>query len=263
MAKRRPPLTEKLAEIAANIAEEVRNHEKLQAQQLAAWLSSSRTDFESLRRAFLDMHELKVRQGLEGVFSEVTLNVAPIERDVQERFMAAIRRMPDVELRPAFHGTDVRNHSSIFRHGLLIPGQGNKLSVVHGAAHGTGVYTANIDAAWLSRGFCTAPAMLVCAVLQVEGEVRHVGDAMVVRHADYVVPLFEGAGENFADAPRAAPIVMPSAPAPRSKLPFVAQLPAPSAKSKKAKDKGNDKSCEAKDKNSKFKARLAAQSRRH
>merc|ERR1740116_604551 len=96
-------------------------------------------------------------------------------------------------MRPAFHGTDAANHNSIVKRGLLIPGQGNELKVAHGAAHGKGVYTANVDAAWLSRGFCSAPTMLVCAVLQSDA-VRHVGDAMVVSKEEHVVPMFEGAG---------------------------------------------------------------------
>merc|ERR1711920_257027 len=70
------------------------------------------------------------------------------------------------------------------------------LRVVHGAAHGTGIYTANIDAPWLSRGFCTGPSILVCAVLQSD-EIRHVRDAMVVRQADHVVPLFEGIAQSM------------------------------------------------------------------
>merc|ERR1712217_36414 len=102
---------------------------------------------------------------------------------------------PNAEMRPAFHGTNAANHKSIFNRGLLIPGAGNELQVIHGAAHGRGVYTANIDAAWLSRSFCTAPTMLVCAVLQTDA-VRHVGDAMVVGKAEHVVPLFVGTGET-------------------------------------------------------------------
>merc|ERR1719384_1562939 len=101
-------------------------------------------------------------------------------------------------MRPAFHGTNAVNHKSIFNRGLLIPGQDNELQVIHGAAHGRGVYTANVDAAWLSKGFCTQPRMLVCAVLDSSEVVRHVGDAMVVARSDHVVPLFEGAGGSFS-----------------------------------------------------------------
>merc|ERR1712228_109676 len=120
--------------------------------------------------------------------------------------MQSIREMPSGELRPAFHGTNAANHSSIFERGLLIPGEGNELRVVHGAAHGKGVYTANVDAAWLSRGFCYNPQMLVCAVLQ-SSAVRHVGDAMVVGRADHVVPLFEGEGRYFGNSPPASGVV--------------------------------------------------------
>merc|ERR1712072_581926 len=104
--------------------------------------------------------------------------------------------MPTVELRPAFHGTDAVNHNSIFKRGLLIPGADTGVTMKNGAAHGRGVYTANVDAAWLSRGFCDSPAMLVCAVLQSD-MVSHVGDAMVVGNYDHVVPLFIATAESF------------------------------------------------------------------
>lgn len=117
----------------------------------------------------------------------VELKAVPLAPSVQERFMA---KMSGAHIKPAFHGTDTRNYESIFSRGLLIPGYQNELQIAHGAAHGRGIYTANIDASWLSRGFCASSSMLVCAVRQ--ENVTHVGDAMVVFDPDNVVPLFEG-----------------------------------------------------------------------
>merc|ERR1711988_1867856 len=115
--------------------------------------------------------------GLEAVFgNSAVLSPAPIAKAVHERFLASLAEHNAVEIRPAFHGTNVVNHKSIFERGLLIPGRGNELKIVHGAVHGQGVYTANVDAAWLSKGFCSDPCMLVCAVLQ--SQVRYAGDAM-------------------------------------------------------------------------------------
>jgi len=127
----------------------------------------------------------------------VAASIAP---EVRQRFMSAVFGNPTAELRPAFHGTDASNHESIFKRGLLVPGDESGIKVVHGQAHGRGVYTANVDAAWLSKGFCTHPRMLVCAVLDSAEVVRHVGDAMVVAQSDHVVPLFEGIGASFQDA---------------------------------------------------------------
>merc|ERR550532_3262879 len=104
------------------------------------------------------------------------------------RFMQAFS-LTNADIRPAFHGTNANNYNSIFQRGLLIPGHGNELQIIHGAAHGTGIYTANIDAAWLSRGFCTEQSMLVCAVIHTMS-VRHHGDAMIVPRSELVLTFF-------------------------------------------------------------------------
>jgi len=150
-----------------------------------------RIGFEGIRQAFLQAHGDDIMKGLESEFGHVQLYPAPVSEMVKERFMQVQRELPHCELRPAFHGTNRANHPSIFKHGLLIPGDGNELKIEHGAAHGRGVYTANIDAAWLSREFCTAPVMLICGVLQTDS-VRHIFDAMVVGKSEHVIPLFVG-----------------------------------------------------------------------
>merc|ERR1712232_567248 len=117
--------------------------------------------------------------------------IAPMAKEVYEPFMQVLKKaFPNVK--PAFHGTDARNHGSIFNRGLLIPGmgKGSDLSIVNGAVHGRGIYTANINAAWLSLGFCSAPRILVCAVVQ-SSKVTHPGDAMVVFDASHVIPVYE------------------------------------------------------------------------
>merc|ERR1712217_137650 len=78
----------------------------------------------------------------------------------------------------------------------LIPGDGNELQIVNGAAHGHGVYVAQKHAAWLSFGFCSGPKMFVCAVLDV-GQVTYPGDAMVVAKSAHVLPLFVATGVAF------------------------------------------------------------------
>lgn len=210
-----------------------------------------------MRSVFLEAHEDEIEKGLETVFGQVKLHKAPLDAAIKKRFMKNFLEMPNCELRPAFHGTNRENHASIFRRGLLIPGDGNELKIAHGAAHGKGIYTANIDAAWLSKSFCSHAEMLVCGVLQSEF-VRHVGDAMVVSKADHVVPLFWS--ENRANIQAAkspgAPSAVPAVTA--SKLAAATNT----GKAKGKKEPKDDKEI-GKDKAYKFKARLAKRSARH
>ncbi|CAE7563020.1 unnamed protein product [Symbiodinium natans] len=187
MAKRRPPLTPELAEKAALMAAEIREEElKREVEGLASLRSAD--GFEKFRECFLQLHHKAIMNSLACEFgSGVELRPTPLARDVQDRFMFAI---DSARIKPAFHGTDTKNYPSIFSRGLLIPGMKNEIPVAHGSAHGLGIYTANVDACWLSRGFCTADSMLVCAVRQ-DQMVKCVGDAMVVFSPDGVVPLFE------------------------------------------------------------------------
>lgn len=250
LAKRRPPLASELQDMAARVAEEVKLSKAEEAKQLANAMQGG--DFENIRQLFLDAHEQAIWKGLTGVLGNVNVYPAPVSKHVKARFMASYRQNPGIEVRPAFHGTDARNHDSIFEKGLLIPGEHNDVRMVHGAAHGQGVYTANIDAAWLSRGFCSHPVMLVCGVLQTSS-VRHVYDAMVVSDSSHVVPLFVG------DA---------SSPSCKASLKLVA-APVPttggarnskSSKGKSVTDTAVDKKS---DKTSKFIARLSRKSNRH
>mmetsp|Transcript_88229 Transcript_88229/g.189346 ORF Transcript_88229/g.189346 Transcript_88229/m.189346 type:complete len:713 (+) Transcript_88229:110-2248(+) len=199
MGKRRPPLPPELVAAAKEKAAFFTERVKKSAATLKEMLSKGSKSLRCLQAAFLAEHETRIRTSLGSVFSgAIHLTPAPLENAAYERFLASVLSSSfREEVCPAFHGTDARNHDSIFKRGLLIPDDGNGIRVVHGAAHGRGVYTANVDAAWLSKGFCTAPRMLVCAVLQSRC-VRHVGDAMVVGDASHVLPLFEGTGESFS-----------------------------------------------------------------
>jgi len=150
---------------------------------------STESPYDALRWHILGEHGQQIYKSLTDVFGfSVRLRPVPMDKAVSRAFMHRASNCSDI--RPAFHGTDVKNYSSIFHRGLLIPGDGNTLRVVHGTAHGRGVYTANVDAAWLSKGFCSDTSMLVCAVL-VSSAVRFAGDAMVVQLASDVIPIFE------------------------------------------------------------------------
>jgi len=264
MAKRRPPLPPNLAEVAVKIATDIEKAQRQREQELRRCLDGCGDDFHVFRKTFLNLHEHNILRGLDAVFPPpITLGPAPLSLEVKQRFMKSILAMPSAEVRPAFHGTDAANHASIFKRGVLIPGQSNELRVVHGAAHGTGVYTANVDAAWLSKSFCSDSTMLVCAVIQ-SNVIRHVGDAMVVGNHDHVIPLFEASAPSFLDAvvrtaPKPAPVV-PQLPSVAAKPAATLQLPA-EVSSGKGKLRSDAKAKE--DKSSKFKARLAKRSQRH
>lgn len=160
-----------------------------------------------LQRSFLKCNEQELVAELgDGV------KLTPVypKRLVQEGFIAAQGAML-----PAYHGTAGVNIPSISREGLLLPGHGG-VKIRNGNAHGLGIYTARLGAAWLSKGFCNSSKLFVCAVkdseqkeeasqpswasvgqirpgqvvLRMSGTVLHVGDAMVVKSQRHVAPLF-------------------------------------------------------------------------
>lgn len=195
MTKRRPPLPFELAEMAAAKAEEIQQRDQL-AAEAALSLSQRSSEFEAVKAHFRAIHLKEVQLGLSLVFSQVALSDVHLAQAVEQNFLSMLGRSGGMML-PAFHGTNPRNYPSIFRRGFLIPGCGAGIDVTmaHGAAHGRGIYTSNVGAAWLSRGFCSENSMLVCAVLDLGGvTVKRVHDAMVVFEPACVVPMFLATG---------------------------------------------------------------------
>lgn len=171
--------------------------------------------FSGLQEHFMRIHGTEIKASLDKIFEgNVKLEKAQVGTDVQDRFMEeAAKGHP---MLPTFHGSDEKNYGSICQQGLLIPGRGNKIEVAHGSAHGKGIYTAHVKNPQLSAGFCTAPKMLVCGVLddargavqnrtcgnfQVTAQsnvIKHVGDAVVVFDESRVVPLWQASAKAFA-----------------------------------------------------------------
>jgi hypothetical protein len=201
--RRRPPFA---PEVANALLEHIN---KSQAEAEAEQQHSSIEDevlrlknFDDVRSWFMSEYETALRISLNHCheFGRVEIRLAPLTGSVQKRFMGNfVKGMYRSKVYPAFHGTSAKNHKSICSRGLLIPGDNNELKVEHGAVHGPGVYTANVDAAWLSAGFCTEPRILICCVLDM-GCVTFPGDAMVVSNSAHVVPLFEAIGSGKSDA---------------------------------------------------------------
>jgi len=154
--------------------------------------------FHAFQDAFLQRFEADIHESLRTTLGKHSLVPAALSVDLQRQFVELVQSgaFSSVKVSPAFHGTPSSNFDSIFQRGLLVPGKGNELTVVNGAAHGQGVYTANVNASWLSAGFCSEPKMLVCAVLQTSG-VNHVADAQVVADASHVLPLFVATGSTL------------------------------------------------------------------
>jgi len=269
MAKRRPPLPVELAELAAQKAEEIQERDKRQAE-LAFSLSQGSNSFQDLVDHFEHQFGPVVLEGLESVFENVELREAKLSKQVQDRFFHQISKHGVGEMRPAFHGTDSKNYGSILDRGLLIPGfgLGADLKIVHGAAHGRGIYTANVDAAYLSQGFCSDPSMLVCAVLDCDKQVHHVGDAMVVMDPAFVVPIFLAVGSwktargLGAVGPGRFPAVVPAPVAPNPVALKAQKVKGKAGQLEPEKPK-DPKAAKPKAKQSKFLARLAARSKKH
>merc|ERR1712187_739856 len=100
---------------------------------------------DSIRDLFVRQYGDRIRRHLAQclpMVKELDLIPAPMAYDIQARFVDRWRNGagPSLAIAPAFHGTNVKNLSSIFKRGLLIPGKGNDLCVVNGAAHGCGIY---------------------------------------------------------------------------------------------------------------------------
>lgn len=229
LLRQRIPAAEDLANPFAAEARAAR--EAAAADERALRRHTPLNTFEAVRQDFWKKHSQQVRHSLSKCFQgPVTISPAPIAPAVQQRFLEGRSSVPWGEVVPVFHGSDAKNYPSIFERGLLIPGQGNELKVVHGAAHGTGIYTADVHSPSLSRGFCSMPRMLVCGVLddaepafgeqycgrfQVSAAskaVKHVGDALVVADARRVVPLFEARAEAFGGASASSQAVVPAGP---------------------------------------------------
>ena len=165
--------------------------------------------FEYLRTAFLVHFGDEIYESLNAVLGDsVTLSRAPLSHEVSGRFLTNLQAFGSLGIAPALHGTRSENYEGIFRRGLLIPGPDTGVAIANGSAHGVGIYTASLNAPWLSRTFCSDPSMLVCAVLQ-SSAVNHIRDAQVVFDAGHVIPLFVGHAPSFSSA-RSLPLPLPT-----------------------------------------------------
>ena len=165
---------------ALEIAEETaRNYKTPQYPcRLTAWLQQALQqlcpgdDFDSLRAEFLHSHGRSVLQSLlqKGKLNIRSLLPTPLSTTARRQFLQNYSEGKGGILRPTLHGTNLVNHASIFERGLLIPDPcKNGLRVVHGSAHGLGIYTASLENPSLALGFVRpawgSKAILLCGVV--------------------------------------------------------------------------------------------------
>jgi hypothetical protein len=160
---------------------------------------------------FIELHGSLICENLRRVFNDsFNIRFAPLSCDVASTFMKACQGGLAGTLRPAYHGTNETNLPSIYRQGLLIPGQNNGIKVANGSVYGLGIYTADVTNPNLSWSYTGgSQKLLICGVLDDVGhstapEVKHAGSALVVFNPGRVIPLFEATRRNLA-APRPQP----------------------------------------------------------
>lgn len=195
-------------------------------------LQESGDVFDKFRVRFLKRHGIDVLKSLGKCTRDTKLSPAPLAAEVRERFLAAATGSIPRSIVPGFHGTVASAYESIFKLGLLVPGQeivpGQEtiVSVRNGSVHGVGVYIATLQNPKLSIGFARGiNQMLVCGVVDDAAEatspassmlgsfrvskesskVRHVGDAMVVFDSACVAPLFVASWSDNKETPPSAP----------------------------------------------------------
>lgn len=156
--------------------------------------------FDSVKEVFWLMHGRAIRSHLQHVYNDhVCISDVRISSSLQQSFCSLYKNssIEKATLLPAFHGTNVANHKSIFEKGLLIPGHGNNILVAHGSAYGVGIYATKLGNATWSLSYCSADrSMLVCGVLDCvkpDGTrpVQHHEGFMVICDSQCVVPLYK------------------------------------------------------------------------
>jgi hypothetical protein len=140
----------------------------------------ARSSFEFLRRDFLQNHGERICGDLmflagsgkyyaknpRSIYRDaaswhepiVTMRPAPIDKDVEDRFLRVCYHNQNAIITPAYHGTSRSNFKGIFEKGLLVPGESNGVHVKNGQANGPGVYTACLNNPMLSLDFCDSEA---------------------------------------------------------------------------------------------------------
>jgi len=163
-----------------------------QVQQSDVWAVFVADEFNEIRKKFLRRFGEYIFQSVASLgWTGIDMELVPLDGEVQRRFMSNLE-LDTCFLSPALHGTRPENLESIYAKGLLVGGNG--VGIAHGAAHGNGVYVANLDNPGLALGFTYGcNKLLVCGVLhqrRTNPMVHSHGNAKVIKDSSHVVPLF-------------------------------------------------------------------------
>mmetsp|Transcript_58115 Transcript_58115/g.109506 ORF Transcript_58115/g.109506 Transcript_58115/m.109506 type:complete len:467 (+) Transcript_58115:74-1474(+) len=122
--------------------------------------------FERMRDQFLEKHTETLRNHF-----WLDVDKAKLAKRVEDRFLSCMRTcgVGVADLILAYHGTRADNFASIFAKGFLIGGRGTP--VVHGTAHGHGVYAGSADNPSISNSYSDG-SIIVCAVIDVKTEIK-------------------------------------------------------------------------------------------
>eukprot|EP00931_Biecheleriopsis_adriatica_P096417 TRINITY_DN7006_c0_g1_i2.p1 TRINITY_DN7006_c0_g1~~TRINITY_DN7006_c0_g1_i2.p1 ORF type:complete len:523 (-),score=114.49 TRINITY_DN7006_c0_g1_i2:44-1612(-) len=122
--------------------------------------SKPRSEWDRFQERILRNFEFTIRQELG---PDTTIRKIHPNESVKHRFLDTLRRL-DHTVSVGYHGTALQNIDCISRQGLRKPGNGG-IKVVHGSAHGVGIYTAKLGSASLSKGFASGHSQLfICAI---------------------------------------------------------------------------------------------------
>jgi len=159
--------------------------------------------FHRIQSNFLRNHSKSIMMSLATVMGHpISLLPVPLAHEVQERFVESCCKFPG-RIIPVFHGTHESNKESIFRRGLLIPSAENELKVVHGSAHGLGIYAADLSSPQTAMHYSSNRHLLVCAMLvETDDASIKTGNGFFVVFDHYrIAPLFEACGQGLPTNP--------------------------------------------------------------
>jgi hypothetical protein len=147
---------------------------------------------EKLRQSFLLRQQKSLNEAFENT---AVLTPTKLNTTVANRFLNELELGSGSPIF-VFHGTNITNYDSIFKHGLLVPNQSDNpitVGVKNGSAYGVGIYTSvtpHVSASYARGG----QSMLVCAAIEKRSATsrhyaRH-GNYLVLFNSAHVLPLF-------------------------------------------------------------------------
>ena len=158
-------------------------------------------NFTAFRHHFYAANHGHIKSSLQSNNIEiVNIRLAPINKSVQNQFMARFNQNTSYKPHLVYHGTKLNNIESILEYGFLIPNERhptNKkapiITVQNGSSYGSGVYCSTTADFSLSYSNITN-TLLVCAALPKRNEAgvieRSHGNILVLSHVSEIIPLF-------------------------------------------------------------------------